>query len=163
MAIELDQEVAQPALAVDTFRQEDAPAFHAALEEAFTDHWEHRAEAFEKWWSRQRARPGYDPSLWFLVRDGAEIAAAVRNDPNRLGGGFVAALGVRPRWRRCGYGRALLLHSFGEFRLRGMSRASLYVDAANATGATRLYESVGMHVEQENVIWERVLVPAVPD
>ena len=25
------------------------------------------------------------------------------------------------------------------------------------TGATRLYESVGMHVEQENVVWEKVL------
>jgi ribosomal protein S18 acetylase RimI-like enzyme len=157
MAIELGEDPTQPAFPVDTFREEDAPTFHAALEEAFEDHWEHRADGFDEWWSRQRRRPGYDPSLWFLIRDGAEIAAVVRNDPNRLGGGYVSALGVRRPWRGRGYGRALLLRSFREFRLRGTSRASLTVDAANETGATRLYESVGMHVEQENVVWEKLL------
>ena len=157
MAIELDEELPEPALEIETFRDEDAHAFHAALEEAFEDHWEHHAETFEEWWSRQRARPGYDPSCWFLIRDGEEIAAVVRNDPNRLRGGYLGALGVRRPWRGRGYGRALLLYSFREFRLRGMSRATLGVDAANPTGATALYESVGMHVELENLVWERLL------
>jgi ribosomal protein S18 acetylase RimI-like enzyme len=92
-----------------------------------------------------------------LIRDGEEIAAVVRNDPNRLRGGYLGALGVRRPWRGRGYGRALLLYSFREFRLRGMSRATLGVDAANPTGATALYESVGMHVELENLVWERLL------
>jgi ribosomal protein S18 acetylase RimI-like enzyme len=69
----------------------------------------------------------------------------------------VGALGVRRRWRGRGYGRALLLHTFREFRRRGMTRATLGVDAANPTGATRLYESVGMHVEQEEIVWEKAL------
>jgi mycothiol synthase len=157
MAIELDGDVQAPEVEIETFREEDARAFHAALEEAFAEHWEHHPDPFEDWWSRQQERPGYDPSLWFLVRDGAEVAAVVRNDPNRLGGGFVAALGVRPAWRGRGYGRALLLHTFREFQRRGLSRAALVVDAANPTGATRLYESVGMHVELENVVWEKVV------
>jgi hypothetical protein len=38
-----------------------------------------------------------------------------------------------------------------------MTRATLGVDAANPTGATRLYESVGMHVEQEEIVWEKTL------
>ena len=38
-----------------------------------------------------------------------------------------------------------------------MTSASLGVDAANETGATKLYESVGMHVELEVVVWEKVL------
>jgi hypothetical protein len=38
-----------------------------------------------------------------------------------------------------------------------MTRATLGVDAANPTGATHLYESVGMHVQQEEVVWEKVL------
>jgi ribosomal protein S18 acetylase RimI-like enzyme len=158
MAIELDdKELPEPAVEIEMFREEDGPAFHAALEESFAEHWEHVTETFEEWWSRQRSMPGYDLSLWFLIRDGGEIAAVIRNDPHRFGGGYVGSLGVRRPWRGRGYGRALLLHSFREFRNRGMSRASLGVDAANETGATRLYESVGMHVEAENAAWEKSL------
>lgn len=156
MAVELDGEPPKPRVSIEQFHEEDAPAFHDALEEAFADHWEHQPEALAAWWGRQRARTTYDPSLWFVVRDEEEIVAVVRNEL-RSSGGYVGALGVRRAWRGRGYGRALLLHSFGEFRKRGMTRASLGVDAANATGATQLYESVGMYVEQENVVWEKLL------
>jgi ribosomal protein S18 acetylase RimI-like enzyme len=156
MAIDLDGEPPEPDASIETFREEEAAAFHAALEEAFEDHWEHHSEAFEEWWARQRARTNYDPSLWFVIRDGDEIAAAARNEM-RTNAGYVGALGVRRAWRGRGYGRALLLHSFREFRHRGVSRASLGVDAANPTGATQLYESVGMHVDQEEIVWERAL------
>ena len=61
-------------------------------------------------------------------------------------GGFVHGIGVRSPWRRRGLGRALLLASFREFRRRGAEQAALGVDAANPTGATSLYESVGMRV-----------------
>jgi GNAT superfamily N-acetyltransferase len=156
MAIELDAEPPEPTVPVETFREGDAAAFHAAIEEAFEDHWEPHPEAFEDWWQRQRAHTNYDPSLWFVIRDGDEIAAVARNEL-RTEGGYVGALGVRRPWRGRGYGRALLLHSFREFRGRGMPRASLGVDAANPTGATHLYESVGMHVVQEDVVWEKAL------
>jgi mycothiol synthase len=156
MAIELEPEPPEPAVLPETFREEEAPAFHAALEEAFADHWEHDSEAFDDWWGRQRRRANYDPSLWFVIRDGDELAGVARNEIRPLGG-YVGALGVRRACRGRGYGRALLLHSFREFRSRGKTRATLGVDAANATGATRLYESVGMHVDLENVVWEKVL------
>lgn len=156
MAIELGEELPEPAVAVETMLEDDASDFHAALEESFAEHWEHAPESFEEWWGRQRRRSNFDPSLWFVIRDGDEIAAVARNELRSLGG-YVGALGVRPAWRGRGYGRALLFHSFREFRRRGMTRAALGVDAANTTGATRLYESVGMHVEQENVVWEKVL------
>jgi mycothiol synthase len=156
MAIEFEDEPPEPAVAIETFREEEGPAFHAALEEAFSDHWEPHPEAFDDWWRRQRGRTNYDPSLWFVIRDGDEIAAVAR-DELRTGGGYVGALGVRRPWRGRGYGRALLLHSFREFRRRGMRRATLGVDAANPTGATHLYESVGMHVEQEEIVWEKAL------
>ena len=35
----------------------------------------------------------------------------------------------------------------------------LAVDAANPTGATRLYQRAGMHVAAEYVIYEKVLRP----
>jgi mycothiol synthase len=156
MAIELDQEPPEPSAAVEVFREEDGPVFHTALEEAFEDHWEPHPESFADWWARQRERSNYDPSLWFEIRDGDEVVAVARNEI-RPAGGYVGALGVRRAWRGRGYGRALLLHSFREFRRRGLTRATLGVDAANPTGATHLYESVGMYVEQEEIVWEKVL------
>jgi mycothiol synthase len=161
MSIELDEPPRQPSLAmgtrIESFAPSDARAFHAALDEAFQDHWEYQPQPFDAWWEKHQAAPDFDPTLWFTIRDGDEIAAAVRNDPLRLGGGWVAALGVRRAWRGRGLGKALLLHSFGEFFRRGTTRVSLGVDADNPTGATRLYEGVGMRVELEQVVYEKEL------
>lgn len=161
MAIALDAEPPPPVLPegleLETLREEDARAFHDALDEAFQDHWEHHSRPFEQWWDRHRASANFDLSLWFVIRDGDEIAAAARNEANRNGGGYVGALGVRRRWRGRGLGRALLRHTFRVFHARGLDRVTLGVDAANPTGATKLYESVGMTVEQENVVYEKAL------
>jgi len=81
--------------------------------------------------------------------------AATRNDPERSGGGWIGAIGVRPAWRGRGLAKALLLHSFREFHRRGKRRVGLGVDAQNATDATRLYESIGMVVDSEQVVWEK--------
>jgi len=140
---------------IEPFSSELARAFHGALEEAFAEHWEYEPQPFEKWWERQVAKPDHDPSLWFLVRTGHEVVAATRNDPERSGGGWIGALGVRPAWRGRGLAKALLLHSFGEFHRRGQRRVGLGVDSQNATGATRLYESIGMVVDSEQVVWEK--------
>jgi mycothiol synthase len=156
MRIELADEIPEPSVPVELFVESEAESFHAALEESFSDHWEHEPESFDRWWTRQRKRANFDPSLWFVIKDGDEIAGVARNEA-RPPEGWVGALGVRAEWRGRGFGRALLLHSFHEFRRRGMTRAALGVDAANATGATYLYESVGMRAAEENVVWEKVL------
>jgi GNAT superfamily N-acetyltransferase len=156
MEIELgDEPPAAPPVAIDAFREHDGPAFHAALEEAFADHWEPHSEPFETWWGRQVGRSNYDPTLWFVIRDGGEIAAIARNE-SRETSGYVGTLGVRRPWRGRGYGKALLYHTFREFHRRGLRRVTLGVDAASPTGATRLYESVGMHSAREDVVWEKV-------
>jgi mycothiol synthase len=161
MSIELEEPPVAPSLPeglrIEAFATSEARAFHAALEEAFRDHWEYQPQSFDAWWERRSSAADFDPTLWFTVRDGDEIAAAARNDPFRSGGGWIAALGVRRAWRGRGLGKALLLHSFGEFVRRGTTRVSLGVDAENPTGATRLYESVGMHVELEQVVYEKEL------
>jgi mycothiol synthase len=144
-------------LEIEPFSQEAAVAFHGALEEAFAEHWEYSPEPFEAWWQRQESRHDHEPSLWFLVRDGDEVVGAARNDPKRSGGGWVGALGVRPAWRGRGVAHALLMHTFRMFHARGERRVGLGVDAANPTGATQLYESVGMTIELETVLWEKVL------
>jgi mycothiol synthase len=127
MAIEQAEPPPPVDLPVEAVREEDVQAFHAALDEAF------------------------------MIRDGDEIAAVTRNEGNRNGGGYIGAIGVRRPWRGKGYAKALLLHSFRVFYERGMPRVTLGVDAENPTGATHLYERVGMHVEQENVVVEKAL------
>jgi ribosomal protein S18 acetylase RimI-like enzyme len=64
---------------------------------------------------------------------------------------------VRREFRGRGYAKALLYRTFAEFWDRGVPRVTLGVDAASPTGATHLYESVGMHVESENVVYEKML------
>jgi ribosomal protein S18 acetylase RimI-like enzyme len=135
-----------PGLELRQFRSEDARAFHAAREEAFADHWNHRAEAFDEYRRRAIDTDDFDPTLWWIVEDGNEIAAILRCTAQRFGGGWVNSVGVRPRWRRRGLGEVLLRTAFAEFANRGERRVALGVDAQNATGATRLYDRVGMQV-----------------
>lgn len=156
MAIELESAPPEPTvpegLALDDFRESDARGFHEAIEEAFRDHWDWSGMPFDEWWELRR---GEDHTLWYVVRDGTEIAAAVRNESGRHGGGFVAIIGVRRAWRGRGLGKALLYRTFGEFWRRGVTRVTLGVDAESPTGATKLYEKVGMHVESAMVVYER--------
>jgi ribosomal protein S18 acetylase RimI-like enzyme len=157
MAIEQTEPPPPVDLPVETVREEDMRAFHTALDEAFQDHWEHHSSPFDEWWARHSSNPNLDLSVWFMIRDDDEIAAVTRNEGNRNGGGYIGAIGVRRPWRGKGYAKALLLHSFRAFFERGMPRVTLGVDAENPTGATHLYERVGMHVEQENVVFEKAI------
>jgi mycothiol synthase len=102
--------------------------------------------------------PDFDPALWTVARDSEEVAGVIRCDPRRWGGGWVGVLGVRRPWRRRGLGLALLQRSFGTFFDRGERRVALGVDAENPSGATRLYERAGMHVEAEHLTWEKEMV-----
>ncbi|MDP9262480.1 MAG: GNAT family N-acetyltransferase [Actinomycetota bacterium] len=161
MAIELEAPPVVPTLpegfTLDTFQTEDARPYYEALDAAFQDHWEHHAVGFDKWWELRQSAHDFDPTLWFLIRDGDEVAAVVRNEPDRNGGGYVGAIGVQRAWRGKGLGRALLLRTFAEFYARGVPRVTLGVDAESPTGATKLYESVGMTVENAAVVYEKAL------
>jgi mycothiol synthase len=142
---------------VGTFERKDARAFHDALGEAFAEEWNFVETPFEEWVANRIEVPEFDPTLWFIVREGDEIAAVLRGQPEIGGAGWVGALGVRPHWRKRGLGLALLHHAFGEFYRRGQPRVGLGVDAQNPTGATRLYERAGMHVAYEAVAFEKEL------
>jgi mycothiol synthase len=132
-------------------------ALHLAHEEAFRDHWGHTPHTYEDWKHRMNNEE-MDPSLWFIAWDGDQVAGYALNR-YRNGNGWVGTLGVRRPWRKRGLGLALLYHSFSEFYRRGTSVISLGVDAANPTGATRLYQKAGMHVAAEYVSYEKELRP----
>lgn len=164
MAISLDSEpeTAFPEGVVVTPydpKREEA-AVHAAHQEAFRDHWEHRDRSIEEWRGWMVETPSFDPSLWFVAREGDQIAGVSlcrvhwSGDPEH---GYVSVLAVRRPWRRRGLGTSLLQHSFAEMKRRGMTRASLGVDAENLTGAVGLYERAGMHVERRYDCYQKLL------
>jgi len=137
-----------------------------ATDEAFKDHWgyveqpfEELMEQWEHWISNNH---DFDPSLWYLAKDGEEIAGACRctgkmaEDPDL---GWVSQLSVRKPWRRKGLGTNLLLTAFNEYFQRGKSRVGLGVDAASLTNATQLYEQAGMHVSRQYNTYEMALRP----
>jgi mycothiol synthase len=161
MAIELDAPPQAPewpaGLRVSTYDSREAREFHAALEDAFEDEWDHEPESFDDWRRRRLEAPNVDPTLWFAVKDGGEIAATAVCDRERFGMGWVGAIGVGKRWRRRGLGLALLRHCFVELYGRGQRVIGLGVDAENPTGATRLYERAGMHVVWGAALFEKEL------
>jgi mycothiol synthase len=134
----------------------DRETLHALMESAFEHHWDYSPTPFAKWWDQVSGGEDYDPSLWWWASIGGETAGAllgtVRDEK-----GWVMDLGVLKRWRGRGVGAALLRHSFAEFKRKGFEKAGLNVDSENETGATRLYERVGMHVVSEFDFYKKVL------
>lgn len=133
---------------------DDRAVFEAA-EDAFNDHWGHVPNTFE-WWMKRTEGETFDPSLWFLAMEGGEVAGTSLCS-TYLGIGWVGTLGVRRPWRARGLGEALLRHSFAEFHRRGRRSVALGVDAESVTGATRLYERAGMHVDRVHELSTKIL------
>jgi GNAT superfamily N-acetyltransferase len=137
--------------------ERDARAFHAAHQDAFADHWDYTPRDFATWARISLDSERFDPDLWCVVRAGDEIAAGTICTGDTYGGGFVHSLFTRRPWRRKGVGAALLRDAFGRFWERGEHSVGLGVDAANDTGAFRLYERAGMTPALGWVIYEKSL------
>ena len=161
MDIELQEAPPVPGLpdglVLDEVSDGEQRAVYEAINEAFAEHWEWHPMPFDEW-NELRKDQHHDEHgpLWFVIRDGSEIAAVTRNEA-RSSGGYVGAIGVRPAWRGKGLAKVLLFRTFGEFFGRGLTTVKLDVDAQNETGATHLYERVGMHVYSCGVAFEKTL------
>jgi len=160
MGIDLDEEPPDAewpeGIRLETARRGQERAVFDASEDAFQDHWDHQPHEYEEWREWMVETETYDPANWLLARDGEEIAGVslLFIDPDV---GWVGVLGVRPPWRRRGIAKALLHASFRQIREAGRRRAALGVDAANPTGATQLYESVGMRVVSEAAAYRKIV------
>ena len=108
------------------------------------------------------ADPTFDPAFWWVAQDGDRLAGYVGarlsgdDDPEL---GYVGLLGVLAPYRRRGIGEALLRRTFRALHDRGQKGCDLHVDADSLTGATRLYERVGMTAHPRFVTWEKELRP----
>jgi mycothiol synthase len=142
---------------VRTFQREaDARAVHRLVQDAFADIGNQPPRSFEFWEQTSLERADFDPSLWFLATAGGELVGADLCFSGELGG-YVAQLAVRRDHRGRGLGLALLRHGFGELYRRGDHEVYLHVDSANRTGATRLYQRAGMHVQHRFDSWAKRL------
>jgi GNAT superfamily N-acetyltransferase len=102
------------------------------------------------------------PGLCFIVLDGDLVAGGIlcngklveRRDSGRVGSMF-----VRPRYRRQGIGRALMLAAFDEFWLRGLRRIITDTDANSFTQAPQLYMSLGMRPYRREFLYEKEIRP----
>jgi mycothiol synthase len=128
-------------------------AIFDADDEAFKDHFEHRA-ATEQDFVTLYAHPDLDTSLWQVAWDGDQVAGSVQtwlwkseNETLGVRRGWLESVSVRRPWRRRGVARALISASLVQLRERGMDEALLGVDAENPTGALGVYESVGFEVK----------------
>ncbi|HEX5938175.1 MAG TPA: GNAT family N-acetyltransferase [Actinomycetota bacterium] len=136
--------------------REDLPAVHAILEEAFVDDPSrfHLPAAFDRWVEEEVGSPSFDASLWLLARaEGTPAGALTASAADDRG--WIDFLAVDSRFRGRGIASALLRRSFALFADRGFRRVLVSVDAENVTGATGVYERVGMRIVNRWDLWER--------
>ena len=161
MAVELEAApvpVSPPGVELRALRPGEEPAVHELLEQSFAEHWEYQRRTFDEYAERTFAREDYDPSLCAVAEADGELAGASLNWWKDVGDwGWIGAIGVPPRFRGRGIGEALMRWTFAEFVRRGEHRVALGVDAQNETGATRLYERLGMRTLWEAAVWEKEL------
>jgi len=134
---------------------DDEPLVHRLLDEAFRHHFGYEPMTFEERQREYLGVPGYDPSLVVLAFADDEPAGASVNLASDEGIGWVGEIGVLSAFRRRGVATALLTRSFAELAARDHHEVRLGVDTENTTGATHLYDSVGMTVRRRWDLFEK--------
>lgn len=147
-----------PGFTVRTMREGEERRFYDAQMASFADTWMFTPDPYESWRHWMVEDSQFDPTLWFVAEKDDDLAGIViaRAPENEPGVGWIRILGVIPDYRQRGLAQALLRHTFGEFASRGFDAVGLGVDAENPTGAVRVYERAGMHVERTNLIFEKL-------
>jgi len=137
--------------------EDDRRALHRVMRESFAEHFDNAEETYAAWSARMAATSTADPQQWWLLEVDGVVAGCLMGSEQfaEENGGWVKNLGVLAEHRGRGFGRALLQHAFADFVRRGRVKAGLGVDTQNATGALRLYESVGMRPAYQADIWKR--------
>ena len=110
---------------------------------------------------RRLAEPWFDPAGFLLAHDEdgqlegfhwTKVHGAPGHGHPPVGEVYV--VGVDPRRRGAGLGRALTLAGLHHLRAAGLGEAMLYVDAGNHA-ATRLYASLGFTVRDSDSLFRR--------
>jgi mycothiol synthase len=143
------------------FRSDDAAdweTFHRVLEASFSDHFGFEPIDLDTFVTMWTSFPTWDPTLvTFAETEDEVVGLVVSNVTEATGLGWLSDVGVLPAYRGRGIAKALLGRAFADLRAKRCDRVRLNVDSENTTGATGLYEGVGMHVHREWMVFEKVL------
>ncbi len=160
MGIDLDNSIVEAVfpegITISTFSEKnDLKDIIKCDRAAFKDHWGYVEMPFDEevkeWEHWIETAPFYDPEKWFLAYCGDKLVGmslcfnGTTNDKNTA---YIDSVCVIKEFRKMGIAAALLKHCFSELKIAGRTKANLHVDAASLTGATKLYEGVGMKVNQ---------------
>jgi len=138
--------------------ESDWRGMHQTHSNAFLDHFDFTPLEYEPWREHQQGETE-DPTQWIVAEHDGKIIGYAQGS-NRYASedcGYVASIGVLREHRGHGVARALLLARMADDIARGFISTILHVDATNPTGATALYESVGMVADSEFVGFHRAL------
>lgn len=126
----------------------DLATMYHVLTESFRDHYDFQLRSFEDWLEATEADALADRSHWYLAELDGEAVGALKGDNSYVevdDAGYIPSLGVLRQGRGRGVAKALLHTSFARYAAEGRVAVKLHVDAESPTGATHLYESVGMY------------------
>ncbi len=144
---------------------DDDAVVNEACNEAFRDHWGH-ADVPPDVWLLYITQPAFRPELSILAENpvdkqiaGMCLVIVNEQENKRLGRqrGWIDILAVRRQYRHLGLGTALILEGMRQLYRAGCTQAVLGCDSENLTGATRIYERVGFHVDKTRVSFRKLL------
>jgi mycothiol synthase len=141
---------------------EDAERVYEAHREAFADAWGMGEESYEDFLHYYLGGRDFDPALCLVAWSGQDVAGyltAIEESEEHPSRGYVRTLGVRRAYRGRGIGEALLRTAVTTLHRRGKAGCDLHVDSESPTGATRLYERIGMTAHPRFATWEKELRP----
>lgn len=138
----------------------DARTVYEMISESFRDHYDYKERTFEQFMQRRTDGANADLDGWFIAEIDGRAAGATIHSNGYLAdhnANYIDNLGT-VRWARGkGVAKAMLEHSFQRAQRQGRAAVKLHVDAESPTGATTLYESVGMRRNKVGQEWQKFL------
>ncbi|MFD1738144.1 GNAT family N-acetyltransferase [Bacillus salitolerans] len=146
-----------PSLVIEPFvLNQDEEAVHQAFEESFSTHFGYEPSSLNDFLERTN-REGFDPNLWFLLKDQGEIAGFIFCKRGIDHHAEITHVGVRPQWRKRGFGKVLLEYAFLQLRNEGRTSIHLDVDTENGTGAVKVYKTAGMEIARHFIRFDKAV------
>jgi mycothiol synthase len=127
--------------------QDERAAYEASAEAFSTNEDLYDHLTFEEWCRRASGRESFDPSLALLATRHEQLVGMTFGwllTGDHATRGWMTDVAVRPASRGQGIAQALLCQTFGACQRPGATRGGLHVDTGNPSGASHLYERVGM-------------------
>ena len=144
-------------ISLRSYRSGDAPAWIAAFNASFSDHWGGFSYS-DVSWARHATSPRFRKEISVVAEAGGVFAGichcAPSLNPRERGLAHLHILGVHPDFRRRGLGTCLMLETLGRLRENGFSRVELDMDSLNSR-ALPIYEQLGFREQEAITMYRR--------